>query len=351
MNTNIFSVLTALLASSAIVADALPSSSATSGTTAPVYKAEAYLTSANSNFGELIEGAAVDKDGNFYAVHYNSAKAAAGKAYTEQSLFYDDTANTDTWFNAIRFNINSQGAQEAYLGDTGNHRVVRVQNLGNSYNSIHAETFCQDPAMLQPNDIAIASSTGRLFLSGMNYTTDTVIGDGDLWTCDSQGTAQKLGEFYRTNGIELSPDEKTLYLSSAANKDGAVVSNVIYAFDVDSDKGTISNKRTFVDFAKLDNTASTDIDGMRTDTAGNLYVTRNGLGKVVKLSPSGELLACIETASTTSVTNLEFAGPDGKDLYIVGVCTDDATKGCIDKYSSDTVGNAFNKLTTASSSS
>ncbi|KAJ2384440.1 hypothetical protein GGI23_006929 [Coemansia sp. RSA 2559] len=331
MKTTVLALFTALLASSAVAAQA-------------VYKAEPYLTAQNTNFGELIEGAAVDKDGNFYAVHYNSAKTATGKAYMEQSMFYDDTSNKDTWFNAIRFNINSQGAQEAYLGDTGNHRVVRVQNLGNKYNSMHAETFCQDSAMLQPNDIAIASSTGRLFLSGMKYTADSVIGDGDLWTCDSKGTATKLGEFYRTNGIEVSPDEKTLYLSEAANKGGAVVSNVIYAFDLDADQGTISNKRTFVDFAKLDNTAATDIDGMRTDTAGNLYVTRNGLGKVVKISPSGELLACIETVSTTSVTNLEFAGPDGKDLYIVGVCTGDATKGCVDKYSSDVAGNAFSKL-------
>ncbi|KAJ1666028.1 hypothetical protein IW140_000548 [Coemansia sp. RSA 1813] len=343
MKTSILAVLAALLASSTVAAEA-------SGGNVPVYKAEPYLTAKNTNFGNLIEGAAVDKDGNFYAVHYNSAKTATGKAYTEQSVFFDDKADASTWFNAIRFNINSQGAQEAYLGDAANKRVIRVQSLENKCGSMHAETFCQNASILQPNDLAIAPSTGRLFLSGMKYTADSVIGDGDLWTCDSKGTAKKLGDFYRTNGIEVSPDEKTLYLSEAANKGSVVVSNVIYAFDLDPKEGTISNKRTFADFAKLDNTAATDIDGMRTDTLGNLYVTRNGLGKVAKLSPSGELLAYIEAASITGVGNLEFAGPEGKDLYIVGACTADATKGCVDKYASEATGNAFNKLKTGGSS-
>jgi sugar lactone lactonase YvrE len=42
----------------------------------------------------------------------------------------------------------------------------------------------------------------------------------------------------RTNGIELSPDEKTLYVSEAFNREFIPVSNVVWQFDVDILTGT-----------------------------------------------------------------------------------------------------------------
>ncbi|PIA14857.1 calcium-dependent phosphotriesterase [Coemansia reversa NRRL 1564] len=198
--------------------------------------------------------------------------------------------------------------------------------------------------MLQPNDLAFAPSSGRIFLSGMNYTSDSEIGDGDLWTCDSKGAAKSLGQFYRTNGIEVSPDEKTLYLSESQNKGGAVVSNRILAFDLDASSGAVENKRVFVDFGKLDKTADTDIDGMRTDKEGNLYVTRNGVGKIAVFTPAGELSAYISSPSIDFVASLEFGGPTGTDLYMVGKCKDDETKGCVDKFSATITGRAFADL-------
>ncbi|KAJ2589031.1 hypothetical protein H4R99_007606, partial [Coemansia sp. RSA 1722] len=101
--------------------------------------------------------------------------------------------------------------------------------------------------------------------------------------------------------------------------------------------GTISNKRVFVDFAQLGNTATTDVDGMRTDTEGNLYITRNGLGQVAVFSPSGELAMYITSPSIKDVANLEFGGEGGKDLYMVGMCSSDETKGCVDVYSGSAV--------------
>ncbi|KAJ2829715.1 hypothetical protein FBU31_002644, partial [Coemansia sp. 'formosensis'] len=139
----------------------------------------------------------------------------------------------------------------------------------------------------------------------------------------------------------VSPDEKTLYLSEAINQDGNVVSNVIHAFDLDAHGGTIRNGRVLVDFAQLDNSASNDVDGMRTDSAGNLYVSRWGAGKIAKISPAGTLLAYVRLATIDTVTNLEFAGPNGRDLYAVGACKEDPTKGCIDRYSSSAQGRAF----------
>ncbi|KAJ2896558.1 hypothetical protein IWW38_001983 [Coemansia aciculifera] len=309
--------------------------------TVPTYHAQPFLDASNTAFGSLIEGAAVDRHGNFYAVNYNGSKAAVGQAYPCQSLLFADLHRSSSWFNAVRFSVDKHGVQEAYLGDVANHRVVRLRDPGGKAQFMHSEVLCQSPDFLQPNDLAIAHSTGRVFLSGMRFTADSVVGDGDLWTCDSAGTATKLGSFYRTNGIEVSPDEKTLYLSEAINKNDSVVSNVIHAFDLDAKKGSISNARVLVDFAKLDDSAANDVDGMRTDSQGNLYVTRWGAAKIAKISPTGELLAYIALANIVQVTNLEFAGPNGSDLFAVGACTDNSAKGCIDKYSTSAQGHAF----------
>ncbi|KAJ2629193.1 hypothetical protein GGF44_004320, partial [Coemansia sp. RSA 1694] len=281
----------------------------------PTHLAHSFIAANSSAFGALIEGAAVDRHGFLYAVGYNSSKTAVGQAYARQQLFFEDTERPSAWFNGVRFAVDPHGVQEAYLGDVANHRVVRVRDVGGGRRFAHSEVFCQSPAFLQPNDLAFAHAARRVFLSGMRFATDSAVGDGDLWTCDSAGTATKLGSFHRTNGIEVSPDEKTLYLSEAVNRHGRVVSNVIHAFDLDADAGTISNARVLVDFAALDDSAANDVDGMRADSQGNLYVTRWGAGKIAKISPAGALLAYIALANIAEVTNLEFAGPSGRDLY------------------------------------
>ncbi|KAJ2720723.1 hypothetical protein GGI07_004450 [Coemansia sp. Benny D115] len=310
-------------------------------------QATPFLSAADTKFGGGIEGTGVDRAGNIYAVDFNDNPLAAGQIAPSQELLFQ-SANPDSLINGIRFNIDASGAEEAYLADATSHQVIRLTGRQASNGPFeNSSVFCSDSAMLQPNDIAIAASSGRIFLSGMNWTSDSAEGDGDLWTCSSMGVATKLGSFMRTNGVEVSPDEKTLYLSESANSGGAVISNTILAFDLDPASGSVSNKRIFADFGKLDNTASTDIDGMRTDVDGNLYVTRNGLGQVAVFAPSGELSAYINTTSIDFVSNLEFGGANGSDLFLVGRCKSDDTKGCAEVYHGTTQGRAFKDLQTA----
>ncbi|KAJ1729649.1 hypothetical protein LPJ61_003421 [Coemansia biformis] len=311
-------------------------------------QASPFIAAADSRFGATIEGAAVDRAGSIYAVDFDSSAAQAGLVTGKQRLLFK-APGADALVNGIRFATDKLGAEEAYVVDAAQHQVYRLTGRqGADGTFAGANVFCKDSAMLQPNDIAIAPSSGRIFLSGMNYTSDSVVGNGDLWTCDPTGAAQRLGQFHRTNGIEVSPDETRLYLSEAENKGGAVVANRVLAFDLDPASGAVANKRVFVDFGKLDSTAAADIDGMRTDVNGNLYVTRNGIGKVAVFDPSGQLTAYITTPSIDSVTNLEFGGPKGTDLFIVGKCKADGTKGCVDVYHGTAVGNAFHDLGSSS---
>jgi gluconolactonase len=101
------------------------------------------------------------------------------------------------------------------------------------------------------------------------------------------------------NGIELSPDEKTLYVD--AYFQGAVVK-----FSVNSN-GTITKGASLT-------TGLTNPDSLCIDAAGNLYVgVSTGLQV---LRPDGTRVALIPIQSTQGVTNCTFGGDDGKTLYI-----------------------------------
>ena len=105
------------------------------------------------------------------------------------------------------------------------------------------------------------------------------------------------------NGVLLSPDERTLYVSDTPTE-------YLVAFDVRPD-GSIGNKRNF---ARLEGAQRTGADGLAVDAAGRLYVA-SPVGVQV-FSPQGQHLGTIPTPRPA--TSLAFAGPDKKTLYIVG---------------------------------
>ena len=58
-----------------------------------------------------------------------------------------------------------------------------------------------------------------------------------------------------------------------------------------------------------------DIDGLRTDTAGDLFVARILKGTIAVLSPQGKLKREIPL-NAKEPTNLAFGGPDGKTVFV-----------------------------------
>merc|ERR1719195_893131 len=210
-----------------------------------------------------------------------------------------------------------------YVADVGQGKVMKLHSGYAAKGFRGWEVHCSDPswtALGMPNDLAI-SQTGLLFLSGQDWGSST----GALWLCRSNGDAVQLeGNMGRTNGVALSPDGATLYLTEAR---GSPVYNPsqmdgqrIWKYSVASD-GSVSQKTLFFNFATDTNQpeANTDSDGMRTDVAGNLYVTRNGLGKVTVITPGGALLREIQLSRTNYPTNVAFS-PLGDLLYVVGRC-------------------------------
>jgi gluconolactonase len=108
------------------------------------------------------------------------------------------------------------------------------------------------------------------------------------------------GTDLRTNGMALSRDEKTLYVTNR---------NILVAFDIKPD-GTTANRR---DFARLEGGGNGD--GMTIDSEGRLYVTSGDPGIQV-FSAEGKYLGIIPLPRSAS--SVAFAGPNKKVLYAKG---------------------------------
>jgi len=105
------------------------------------------------------------------------------------------------------------------------------------------------------------------------------------------------------NGIAFSPDEKTLYISNS------MPDMYVRAYDVGAD-GKLSNPRKLISYP---GTANDVPDGMKVDSAGNLWTT--GPGGVRIISPQGEVLGQLVVPEI--VANVGFA-EDGKTVYLTG---------------------------------
>lgn len=164
-----------------------------------------------------------------------------------------------------------------------------------------------------PNDIARTKS-------GVLFFTDPPYGLKDANT--SAGKKQAFNGVYRLdpdgnislvsadltfpNGIALSPDERTLYVSQS-DPDAAF----IMAFDLDAD-AKASRPRLWVDLSRyLDPSVHGLPDGMAVDVNGLVFAT--GPGGVFVISPGAEILGRIRTDRATA--NCAF-GEDGRTLFM-----------------------------------
>lgn len=234
-----------------------------------------------------IEGPCFDKDGNLYVVNFEK-DGTIGKVEQDGSVALFITLPDSSIANAIKFN--SKG--EMLLADFIGHNVLKVDMT-----SKQVSVFVHNDRFNQPNDLCI-NKRDQLFASDPNWKEST----GQIWRIDPNGTTTLLADSLgTTNGIELSPDEKTLYVNES-------IQRKIWAFDVD-ESGNISNKRQFASFDDY------GFDGMKCDAEGNLYAARYGKGVIVVLSPSGEIIREVGLKGK-NCSNLVFGGEDKKTVFV-----------------------------------
>ena len=247
------------------------------------------LTAKNS-FTPGIEGPACDAAGNLYVVNFSKSGDIARITPDGKAEVYVRLPGKSVG-NGIVFDK----AGTMYVADYTEHNVLKIDPKTKAIS-----VFAHEPTMNQPNDLAIAPN-GTLYASDPNWEKST----GQLWKIGTDGKVAKLAaDMGTTNGIDVSPDGKTLYVNESVQRN-------VWAFPIEGD-GTLGKKRLV---KKFDDHG---FDGMRCDVAGNLYVTRHGKGTVVKLTPEGKVLQEIDVLGKKP-SNICFGGPDGRTAYVTEV--------------------------------
>ena len=237
-----------------------------------------------------IEGPACDKEGNLYVVNY-SRQQTIGKITPEgKGEVWVELPGKSTG-NGIVFDK----AGMMYVADYVEHNVLLIDPKTKKIT-----VFAHEAKMNQPNDLAIAPD-GTLYASDPNWSN----GAGQLWMIDKHGKVTLVaGKMGATNGIDVSPDGKTLYVNESVQRN-------VWEFEIALD-GSLKNKKLVKNFADF------GFDGMRCDVDGNLYIARYGKGTVVKMSPKGEILKEIAVLGDAP-SNVCFGGSDGRTVYVTEV--------------------------------
>jgi len=213
------------------------------------------------------------------------------------------------------------------LGPDGKEQVYRANVAGVGAVSIDAkgrlfavERTCTDPGLHMPscneltrvvqiapdqrlvaNSFADGKSLGRLndlMADGNGGAYFTQMG---LYHARADGSVSVIADKdILTNGVMLSPDGKTLYVTNRSK---------IVAFDVGKD-GAATNRR---DFATLSREGTGfGGDGLAVDSEGRLYVT--GDAGVYVLDKSGKELGVIPVPRRA--ITIAFSGPGKQTLYV-----------------------------------
>jgi gluconolactonase len=167
-----------------------------------------------------------------------------------------------------------------------------------------------------PNDLVIDAAGGVYFTDSGNFEEDWTEGRavGAVYYITPEGELQQVdSELVYPNGIFLSLDGSTLYVDEHRQ-------NRILSYGVNGD-GTWSGPEVFFEpddtYVGSDPEYSYELgpDGMWRDSQGNLWVAHYGGGKVMVISPAGELLRQIILPGGVYPTNTTLS-PDEKTLYV-----------------------------------
>jgi gluconolactonase len=260
------------------------------------------------------EGPAVDRAGNVYFTELTSQRILRLGTDGVLTTFRENSnVANGLLIDAQGRLVACEGAEFAWPGGRvkGKPRVTRT-DLKTGKIEVLAEGFEGQP-FTGPNDLTM-DGKGRIYFTDMMGAA--------VYRIDGPGKLARIlaaPQVERPNGIQVSPDDRTLYLVEANREPGG--RRQIRAFDLLPD-GSVRNMRVLYNFYP-----GRSADGLSIDVQGNLYAAA-GLNRprgtketldtkcgIHVISPAGKLLKFIPVPEDL-ITNNAFGGPDMKTLYI-----------------------------------
>ena len=183
-------------------------------------------------------------------------------------------------------------------------RVTRYEPDGSI--TVVANSF-QGKRLLRPNDVVVKSD-GSIYFTDPGGTAapeqwDVTISGVYRVSPDLGSMSLVVDDMVRPNGLAFSPDEGILYVADSRRRH-------VRAYDM-LPNGTIAKETSRI-FADLGGPEPGVPDGIKLDTAGNLY--SGGGGGLYIIDSKGKKLGRI-VHGQPATTNLAFGGDDWKTLY------------------------------------
>lgn len=166
----------------------------------------------------------------------------------------------------------------------------------------------------RPNDLVVARD-GSIYFTDSGRNANQVPATGETAPPAvyriKPGLLERLAvDITRPNGIQLSPDEKTLFVADTAGEH-------VLAYALQAD-GNLGPRRQFARLAgwrqAQNGSYGSGADGLAVDAQGRLYVATNAGIEV--FDAGGQPLGVISVPKQPQ--NLAFAGTDKKQLFVVG---------------------------------
>ncbi len=220
---------------------------------------------------------------------------------------------------------NSNGSNGLAINPEGEVYAVQVKEpqVGIVYPAHSARVLAaryEGAPFGRPNDIVLDRKGGVYFTdSGVNPPAPGTApapqpaekpAKPAVYHISNEGALTRLAaDIERPNGIQLSPDEKILYVANTFGE-------YVLAYDILGD-GKVGPRRNFAKlegFRKTETGATSGADGLAVDAEGRVYVASTAGIQV--FSNKGEALGVI--ALPKAPQNIAFAGPGKKTLYAVG---------------------------------
>ena len=197
--------------------------------------------------------------------------------------------------------LDAAGNLVAATHDVGAISIFQVSN--GARGTFGAQTF-NGQRFNSPNDLVLRADGNLYFTDPSFQAPGNPQGATRVYRIDPAGAASVVdGSLGNPNGITLSPDGNTLYVTSSQG-----LRRYALAADGTPDAGaTIALQEGLQ-----------EADGMAMDCAGNIYTTEHSMRRIRVFDPAGNQLASFGGQGTfaNNVTNLAFGGPNRTTLFI-----------------------------------